>query len=129
MKTKKLVTMVDYILNIDWMTTTEFCNETGAPLPTVRGGVDSFLQIDAIKHRMFVEYAKFLNKELIYEMFEGEKRIFECGKYIDRQPSTSFNTYEVNGVVLFADSNTQRNVSRGLKVNDLTTLGILYNER
>lgn len=129
MKTKKLVTMVDYILNIDWMTTTEFCNETGAPLPTVRGGVYSFLQIDAIKHRMFVEYAKFLNKELTYEMFEGEKRIFECGKYIDRQPSTTFNTYEVNGVVLFADTNTKRNVSRGLKVSDLTKLGILYNER
>jgi hypothetical protein len=129
MKTKKLVPMIQFILDIDWMTTTEFCNETGAPIPTIKGGVDSFLQIDAIKHRLFVEYAKFLNKELTYEMFEGEKRIFECGKYIDRQPSTQFNTYEVNGVVLFADTNTQRNVSRGLKVSDLTTLGISYNER
>ena len=69
--------MVDYILNIDWMTTTEFCNETGAPLPNIRGGVDSFLQIDAIKHRMFVEYAKFLNKPITLDLFIGKSKVFE----------------------------------------------------
>ena len=126
MKKKKLVSMIDFILEIDWMTTTEFCQETGAPMPNVREGVNSFLQVDAIKHRMFVEYAKFLNKDLTIEMFEGEKRIFEDGKYVNRQPSIEWNTYEINGIVVFRDVVGSKNAFMGKKVKDLAGLGIMY---
>jgi hypothetical protein len=65
---EKLISMVDYILEIDWLTTTEFCNKYNYPHPYFTGEVKSsakqFLNLDAIKHRMFVEYAKFLNKQL-----------------------------------------------------------------
>ncbi len=68
MKTKKLVPMVQFILDIDAMTTKEFCDKFNLPHPFFTGEVESsanlFLQVDAIKHRMFVEYAKFLNKNI-----------------------------------------------------------------
>jgi len=129
MKTKKLIPMIQFIIEIDWMTTSEFCQESGAPLPNIRDGVNSFLQIDAIKHRMFVEYAKFLSKTLTIDMFEGDGKIFEGGKYKDRQPSVNWNTYEIKGVVIFKDSNGQRYNSLGLKVCDLAGRGISYYAR
>jgi len=77
---KKLISMVDFILEIDWLTTKEFCDKYKVPLPFFTGEVKSsaeqFLQIDAIKQKMFVEYAKFLNKKLTLEMFVGKKPIF-----------------------------------------------------
>ena len=133
MKTRKLVSMVEFILEIDWLTTMDFCKQYGIPLPKHNGdidyGVSEMFRIDAVKQKMYVDYAKFLNKKITYDMFEGDNRIFECGKYINRQPSTIFNTYEVKEVVLFADTNTERNVPRGLKISDLTSLGIFYSER
>lgn len=59
---EKMESMTDYILNIDWMTTTEFCKTYDVPLPTVSDGVNGFLQVDAIKHKMFVEHAKKLRR-------------------------------------------------------------------
>jgi len=57
MKTIKLVSMVNFILDMDWLTTKEFCDKYGAPLPSPVGGVESavnqLLTIDAIKHRFF----------------------------------------------------------------------------
>ena len=76
MKTKKLVPMTQFILDIDWMTTKEFCENYKIPLPTVTGGVNDFLQVDAIKQKIFVEYAKFLNTDLREDMFTGENPIF-----------------------------------------------------
>jgi hypothetical protein len=79
-KLKKLVPMIDYILNIDELTTTEFCDIYNIPKPVFTGEIkssaDQFLQIDAIKHKMFVEYAKFLNMNINEDMFIGEKIIF-----------------------------------------------------
>jgi len=64
----KLIPMVQFILEIDWMNTKEFCNKYSVPLPRFTGDIqtsaDKFLQIDAIKHKMFVEHAKLLNKEI-----------------------------------------------------------------
>jgi len=72
---EKLMPMVDYILDIDWLTTSEFCKKYNVPLPrmmsTMNATVDSFLQIDAIKHRMFVEHAKKLNKERLKTIKDG----------------------------------------------------------
>jgi hypothetical protein len=144
MKLKKLIPMVDFILDIEWMTTTEFCNETGAPLPTIKGGSDSFLQIDAIKHRLFVEYANFLNKNLTDEMFIGDNPTFpgfvKCtpaeaekkdilnsfdnfGK--DEYMIRMYRNYEANGVTkkAFVTSFHLK------KVNDIVTFGMQYNGR
>lgn len=61
--------MIKYILDIDFMTTAEFCKVYNVPEPVFTGEVQSsarlFLEIDAIKHRMFVEKAKELNKQSI----------------------------------------------------------------
>ncbi len=62
----KIMPMVDFILGIDAMTTNEFCETFKVPKPYFTGeintSVDKFLQIDAIKHKMFVEHAKKLRK-------------------------------------------------------------------
>ena len=54
--------MVDFILEMDWLTTTEFCEKYNVPQPEISkgidGGVKTLLQIDTIKQRMFVEKAK-----------------------------------------------------------------------
>ena len=59
-------TMIEYILEIDSMTTKEFCDKFKVPHPYFTGDVESstnlLLQIDAIKHKMFVEYAKDLRR-------------------------------------------------------------------
>ena len=58
----------EYILEIDWLTTTEFCDKFNVPPPRFTGEVESsvneMLRIDAIKHRMFVEKAKEIRKNL-----------------------------------------------------------------
>lgn len=54
--------MIKFILDIDWMTTTEFCNTYKIPLPTASGGAAGFLAVDAIKHKMFVDHAKKLSR-------------------------------------------------------------------
>ena len=121
--------MVDFILEIDFMTTGEFCKNYELQLPTIQDGADGLLQIDAIKHKMFVEHAKFLNKKLSLDMFEGENAVFIGGQYVDRQPSSHWNTFEIKNKVVFQDSNGRKNNSLGLKVSDLCGLGVLYNDR
>jgi hypothetical protein len=63
---EKLMSMTDYILSIDWLTTKEFCDKYSVPLPVMgkdaKESARNFLQVDAIKHKMFVEYAKLLKK-------------------------------------------------------------------
>ena len=129
-ETNILKSLSDYILDIDFMTTNEFCLAYKVPMPyftgDVKTSVDLILQIDAIKQRMFVEYAKFLNKELCMEMFEGDRKIFEGGQYIDRQPSHDWNTYEIKDVVIFMDSNKGQNRPIGKRVSDLTGKGLTY---
>jgi hypothetical protein len=68
MKKIQLLSLLEFILEIDWLTTKDFCNRYGIPHPTYTGNIktsaDQFLSIDAIKHKMFVEYAKLLNKPI-----------------------------------------------------------------
>lgn len=115
--------MVDYILKIDRMITLEFCKTY--KIPIVKGDYD-FMQVEAVKYRMFVEYATFLNQKLTLDMFEGDKRIFTTGRYENVQPSREWNYYHIGGKKIFQDSNTETNCSLGLKVSDLTRLGITY---
>lgn len=136
MDTNILKTLSNYILDIDAMTMNEFCQVYNISIPSFEGKIKSQikpqfelvfdLQISNIKQKMFVEYAKFLNKELCIEMFEGERKIFEGGKYVDRQPSTQWNTYEIAGVVIFQDSNTGINRPIGKRVFDLAGKGLKY---
>lgn len=64
----KLITMVQFIIEMDWLSTKEFCTKYNVPRPRWTGDIksssDQLLNIDAIKHKMFVEYAKILNKEI-----------------------------------------------------------------
>ncbi len=72
--------MVQFILDIDWLSTIEFCNKHGVPHPrlthNVEASANQLLQVDAVKHRLFREYAKFLNKKLTLDMFVGKDPIF-----------------------------------------------------
>jgi len=64
--------MAKFILQIDQMTTNEFCKDYNYPLLFFTGNIkyltDSILEVDAIKHKMFVEYAKFLAKDISIEL-------------------------------------------------------------
>lgn len=68
----KLISMVDFILEIDWLTTAEFCKKYNISPPYFTGeiasSVEQILRIDAIKHRIFIEYAKLLNTQLTVEL-------------------------------------------------------------
>lgn len=85
----KLLSMTDYILHIDGMTTKEFCDAYGIPHPTIEEGVTGFLTIDAIKHRFFLEYAKFLKQKIRVSMFVGDRAVFpnfESGVTFEDEP-------------------------------------------
>jgi len=60
--------LYSYILEIDFLTTKEFCDKFNVPHPKFTGEVESsvcdMLRIDAVKHRMFVEKAKQIRKSL-----------------------------------------------------------------
>lgn len=68
--------MVQFILEIDWMTTKEFCDTYSVPRPYFTGDVktsaDKLLQVDAIKHKLFVEYAKFLAKDISIDILKNK---------------------------------------------------------
>ena len=71
---KKLISLIDYVLQIDFMTTVEFCNVYQIPKPKfacdVDFGVSEIFRIDAIKQKMFVDYAKFLNKDITVDILK-----------------------------------------------------------
>ena len=137
--------MTQFILDIDWMTTKEFCETYKIQLPTVTGGVNDFLQVDAIKQKMFVEYAKLLNMDLREDMFTGETPIFpdfiKCSPKHAEQLGIrkSFDNFGKNEFMMRI---FQKNYKAGDKVYDtwvthfhlkkveqLATFGLLYNER
>lgn len=137
--------MTQFILDIDWMTTKEFCETYKIPLPTVTGGVNDFLQVDAVKQKMFVEYAKFLNTDLREDMFVGDKAIFpnfiKCSpkEAEKRDIQMSFDDFGKNEFMMRI---FQKNYKAGditydtwvihfhlKKVEQLVTFGLLYNER
>lgn len=92
-KTKELKSMVQYIVDIDFMTTSEFCNAYKVPHPQMMHSVEAscseLLRIDAVKHGMFTRYAKFLNKRLTLELFVGPNAVFtdfHVGKSFEDRP-------------------------------------------
>ncbi len=149
--------MVQFILEIDWMTTKEFCETYQVPLPTLIGGVNDFLQVDAIKHKMFVEYAKFLNKPLEMGMFyplneKGDVMFYDAinfesaNKFKDAERKLLFNGFSLKGSyqsstmtihfqdvlnIWWWDKTTQVwSISKGLKtIGDLVNYGLSYNDR
>lgn len=66
--TRRLIPMVQFILEIDWMSTKDFCDKYGVPHPrltsNIQASADQFLQVDAVKHKLFIEHAKLLNKKI-----------------------------------------------------------------
>lgn len=66
MKTKEEIekmSLQEFILFVDYMTTKDFCDWQGCPHPrfianNIEASADQLLQVDAIKHRLFVQKAK-----------------------------------------------------------------------
>lgn len=86
---KSLLPMVQFILEIDWLSTVEFCDTFNLPHPRFTGEVESsakqFVNLDLVKHKMFVEYAKLLNKKLTADMFVGKNPLilgFKKNNYV-----------------------------------------------
>ena len=153
--------MVQFILEIDWMTTKDFCDTYHIPHPyftgDVKTSVDKFLQVDAIKHKMFVEYAKFLNKPLEMGMFyplneKGEVMFYDsiniemANKFKDLKSKLLFSEFSIEGDyqspgmkihfqdvlnIWWWDKATQVwELSKGLKtIGDLVNYGLSYNDR
>lgn len=128
--------MVDYILEIDWLTTVELCNKYGIPLPKFTGQVDSsvseIFRIDAIKQKMFVDYAKFLSKNITLEMFVGSNAIFDNFETtINSDKIRVLKKKNENQVYSYLDSEDFiMHYPRGAKkLYELTSLGLFYSER
>lgn len=75
-------------------------------------------------YKRICKYNKFLNMPLTIEMFEGENKIFNGGRYNDLQPSTQWNYYSIYGLKIFEDRNGFKNGSIGKKVSDLSGKGL-----
>ena len=60
--------LIDFILELDRLTTKEFCDKFNHPLPSWKGNVgvavSEFLSIDAVKYKMIKDLAKDINKAL-----------------------------------------------------------------
>lgn len=129
MKPQKLIPMVQFILDIDWMTTKEFCDNYGLPHPYYTGDVktsaDMFRNLDVIKHKMCVEHAKLLNKNITPDLL-----LYNLGcESLDARggnPRYKKDTYEIKqdefGFWLESDG------YRVHKLNDLANLGLTYNQ-
>lgn len=83
----KLISMVDFILDTHCLTTNKFCTKYNFPLPKFNNNIDKavieIMTIDSIKHRLFVEYAKLLNRNLMSDMFMGNNPLFPKCRQID----------------------------------------------
>ncbi len=100
-KTQPLIPMIQFILDIDWLTTKEFCDIYQVPHPKFTGEVESsvnnLLQVDAIKHKMFVDYSKLLNKKITADILMKNLG-FECiepnvYKNLDRIITFEYDTF------------------------------------
>lgn len=62
--------LIKFIFEIDYLTTNEFCDKFKVPKPVIsidaEESANSFLQIDAIKHRLFLEKAKEISRNKTY---------------------------------------------------------------
>ena len=113
MTTKKLIPMHQFILEIDALTTKEFCDKFSCPHPKIIPGniektADQFLQVDAIKHRIFVAYAKFLNTPLKKEMFSSNEKddplfLVREGQYYDEFSEMFIGSITLVDVIKIAD--------------------------
>lgn len=118
------------------MTTKEFCDTYHIPHPVFTGEVkssaDLILQVDAIKQRMFVEYAKFLNKPLSLDLFIGNSKVFE-----NFEVTSNFENKPVLRIIgqsqVYAyindDGFSMNYPSMAKKIEDLVSLGLQYHVR
>lgn len=79
--------------------------------------VNKMVSNEAIKFRLVLEYARFLKKKLVIEMFEGDDAFIGGGQKIDTGEGFSF--YKVKDVRLFMDQPKRENVPFGKKIEDL----------
>lgn len=135
---KSLMPMVQFILEIDWLSTVEFCDTYNLPHPTMEGGVrsaaDKFLNLDAIKHKLFVEYAKLLNKKLTSEMFIGNNPLILGFHNVDVRggnPKFKNGKYEITNdqYGFWLEPYDSVDGRRLNKVEDLVNYGFAYNNK
>lgn len=129
----KLKPMVDFILEIDWMTTPEFCKEYNIQEPYWNGNVEScanqFIKLDARKHKMFVEHAKLLNKDITKEI------LINCGfTPVDVRggyPKYKNGKYEITNdqYGFWLEPYDAMDGCRVNKLNDLTSYGFTFNKK
>lgn len=130
----KIISMVQFVLDIDWMTTKEFCAEYSIPRPYFTGDIkssaDQFRKLDVIKHKMFVEYAKLLNKNITTEILQknmafesvdvrGGNPQFKNGKYTITNDEFGFWLEPYDSV----------DGCRISKIEDFVNYGLTYNDQ
>lgn len=85
--------------------------------------------LNARSWQLACKYASFLNLDVSKEMILGDDRFFTLdGKYNDYQPSTTWNTVTIKGFKVIEATNTNPYSSLGVKMKDLTHLGLKLNE-
>lgn len=71
MKTIPLIPLLQFVHQLDTMSTTDFCKQYDAPVPSTVADLSAYQQIDCIKYNIIAEYAKLLRKPIREEMFQG----------------------------------------------------------
>ena len=73
MKTYPLIPLSQYVLEVDALSTQEFCEKFKLPPPSWTGETEStalqFIHLDSLKYDMVLQYTKFLNTPLTIGMF------------------------------------------------------------
>ena len=135
---KSLMPMVQFILEIDFLSTEEFCDAYELQRPYWTGdtqtSADMFIRLEIIKHRMFVEYAKLLNKNLTKEMFVGKNPLIHGFHYVGYNSESKKirnGKYEItfDQYGFWLEPYDSVDGRRLHKVEDLVSYGFAYNNK
>lgn len=77
--------LIEFIMELEFMTTKEFCTKFKVPVPCLTKGVGDFHRIDAVKLKMINDHCKVLLKNsIIVQHIGGGKIVFyEKALFID----------------------------------------------
>ena len=133
---KSLIPMVNFVFSINWLSTVEFCDTYKLTHPHWTGDVktsaEKFVNLDIIKHKLFVEYAKMLNKKLTVEMFISKNPLilgFESVDVRGGNPKFKNGKYEITNdeFGFFLEPYDSVDGCRISRVEDLVNYGFSYN--
>lgn len=130
----KLIPMIQYILEIDWLGTKEFCDKFNVPVPTWKGSVPlasyEMHVVGDIKGKMYVDYAKILNKELSEDLLLKKIGFIRVEDLRGAYPTFKNGKYEIINDVYgwWRSAYDSVDAKRVHRISDLLDLELTYTE-